>query len=87
MWSEKSEDELSEFRYARDGVEVSLAEGADAHDAEEEGEGQAEDIEGEGDVLSEGDVGGDDAEDQSDWEEDEDSTIGDEVVGWCVVGH
>ena len=87
MWREEGEDELGEFGYAGDGVEVGFAEGSDAHDAEEEGEGQAEDVEGEGDVLAEGDVCGDDAEDQGDWEEDGDGAGGDKMVGWCVVGH
>lgn len=46
---DEGEDELGDFADAGDGVEVCFAEGADAHDGEDEGEEDGEEGGGEGD--------------------------------------
>lgn len=81
---EEGEDELGELGDAGDGVEVCFAEGADAHEGEEEGDGEGQEGEGEGDEGAEDDVRGGGAEDEGEEEAAPDEAGGDEVVGWCV---
>lgn len=78
-------DELCQFGDARDGVEVCLSEGADAHDAEEHGKEKGEYREAEIDDSGKGVLDGEDAEDEGEDEADEGSFETYLVFGWCIV--
>ena len=82
---DKGEEELGEFGDAGDGVEVCFAEGADAHDGEEEGEEDRDEGGVEGDEGAEDNMHGNGAEDDGEEETDEDNAGRDEV-GWRGVG-
>ena len=83
-WDDEGEEELGEFGDARDGVEVCFAEGADAHNGEEEGEEDGDEGRVEGDEGAEDDVHGNGAEDDGEEEADEDNA-GSNEVGWRSV--
>jgi hypothetical protein len=82
---DKGKEELGQLADARHGVQVGLAQGAHAHDAQHEGHEDGRDGGVERDEVAEDDVDAEDAEGDGEDQADDDEAVADLLVGGRVV--